>query len=119
MKCPRDGDPLEREIFVGVEIDSCTGCDGTWLDKGEIGKIIGMQQDLMGGMQIKLEPLRDRGVGERLKCPRCENIDLLAYYFSADKKLIVDRCPNCEGVWLDTEELKKAIESYYGEGSMP
>lgn len=115
MKCPRDKQQLKQEVFCGIEIDSCSYCDGTWLDKGEMAKIVGMEKDLLGGEEIKLEPLRDRAPGERLKCPRCEDVDLIAYYFSKEKKLILDRCPRCEGIWLDTDELKKAIRTAYKE----
>ena len=36
MKCPKCGMQLE-EIAVGdVRVDKCSGCEGTWLDKGEL-----------------------------------------------------------------------------------
>ena len=36
MKCPKCGMQLE-EIAVGdVRVDKCSGCEGIWLDKGEL-----------------------------------------------------------------------------------
>ena len=36
MKCPKCGMQLE-EIAVGiVHVDKCSGCEGIWLDKGEL-----------------------------------------------------------------------------------
>jgi hypothetical protein len=53
MKCPKCGMQLEEIAFGEVRIDKCFGCDGVWLDKGElqmlqtkppgfIGKLLGI-----------------------------------------------------------------------------
>jgi len=115
MICPRDKNELQTEVFCGVEIDSCTFCDGTFLDSGELAKIVGLQEDLPDGIKIHLEPLRDRGAGERLICPRCTDTDMEPYHFSVRSTLILDVCPKCRGIWLDTEELKKVIQDSYRE----
>ena len=36
MKCPKCGTPLEEIVFGDVYIDKCFGCEGIWLDKGEL-----------------------------------------------------------------------------------
>ena len=36
MKCPKCGSDLEEIKYDEVMIDRCTGCDGIWLDKGEL-----------------------------------------------------------------------------------
>ena len=64
MRCPRDKKPLEREVFCGVEIDTCPECDGTWLDKGEMAKVVGMVNDLMDGDPVMMDKLPDREPGE-------------------------------------------------------
>ena len=45
-----------------------------------------------------------------MKCPRCENVDLL---LSERTGLEIDNCPTCRGVWLDRGELDKIIERSY------
>jgi Zn-finger nucleic acid-binding protein len=41
MKCPVcSGTDLLMTERQGVEIDSCPGCRGVWLDRGELDKII-------------------------------------------------------------------------------
>lgn len=113
MKCPRDGTPLKREIFCGLEIDSCVVCDGTWLDKGELAKISGLEGDTLEGEEA-VGNLPDRKEGEFLVCPKCGE-KMKPYFFSRKKVLIVDMCPKCGGVWLDAKELKKALELVYYE----
>jgi hypothetical protein len=36
MKCPKCGMDLTEINFGGVSVDKCFGCEGMWLDKGEI-----------------------------------------------------------------------------------
>lgn len=113
MRCPRDGQFLETEVFCGVEIDSCSFCDGTWLDKGELGTIVGFNQDLLSGEEVKPEDLVDRIPGEKLLCPKCPRSELVPIYYSGEKKIILDQCPTCNGLWLDTNELKFVIRTAY------
>lgn len=42
-----------------------------------------------------------------MKCPRCQNVDLL---MSDRADVEIDYCPTCRGVWLDRGELDKIIE---------
>lgn len=34
--CPKCGEALKEEEFHGINIDRCTGCNGVWLDNGEL-----------------------------------------------------------------------------------
>jgi len=36
MKCPKCGSDLAEINYDEVMIDRCTGCEGIWLDKGEL-----------------------------------------------------------------------------------
>ena len=36
MCCPKCGQGLKQKYFENVEVDVCTGCEGIWLDKGEL-----------------------------------------------------------------------------------
>jgi len=36
MRCPKCGEPLKERSFQKIEIDQCTGCNGIWLDAGEL-----------------------------------------------------------------------------------
>lgn len=45
MKCPRCGEPLKARSFQKIEIDQCTGCNGIWLDAGEMEQVAGKEND--------------------------------------------------------------------------
>lgn len=113
MKCPRDGNELVREVFGGAIIDSCTACDGTWMDKGELAETVGMDSDLLGGEKVNPDDLKDRNPGQKLVCPRCEDVEMEACYFSPEKKTILDHCQKCGGLWLDTGEFRDIIRTAF------
>lgn len=39
MVCPKCGEPLKERTFQKVAIDQCTGCNGIWLDAGELEQV--------------------------------------------------------------------------------
>jgi ribosomal protein L37AE/L43A len=39
MKCPKCGQPLKERSFQKIVIDQCTGCNGIWLDAGELEQV--------------------------------------------------------------------------------
>jgi uncharacterized protein len=46
-----------------------------------------------------------------MKCPVCNNVDLL---MSQRQGVEIDYCPTCRGVWLDRGELDKILEREQG-----
>jgi hypothetical protein len=45
MRCPKCGEPLKARSFQKIEIDQCTGCNGIWLDAGEMEQVAGKESD--------------------------------------------------------------------------
>ena len=39
MACPKCGEPLKERSFQKIVIDQCTGCNGIWLDAGELEQV--------------------------------------------------------------------------------
>jgi hypothetical protein len=39
MRCPKCGDNLEEITFQEIMVDRCTGCQGVWLDSGELERL--------------------------------------------------------------------------------
>jgi len=48
MKCPKCGMPLEEIVWRDVRIDKCFGCDGIWLDAGELEGIRTKEAGFLG-----------------------------------------------------------------------
>ena len=39
MRCPKCSEPLKERSFQKILIDQCTGCNGIWLDAGELEEV--------------------------------------------------------------------------------
>lgn len=39
MRCPKCGMELIEIDYKGIKIDKCSGCEGVWLDEGELGAV--------------------------------------------------------------------------------
>ncbi len=44
MKCPKCGHDLAEVDYKEVKIDRCPGCDGIWLDAGEISHVARLEK---------------------------------------------------------------------------
>ena len=44
MRCPKCGEPLKERRFQKIQIDQCTGCQGIWLDAGELEQVGGREE---------------------------------------------------------------------------
>ena len=47
---------------------------------------------------------------ESLFCPACETISMLKCG-SFDAEVVIDRCPDCHGLWFDAGELRQVLRS--------
>ncbi len=44
MRCPKCGMELSEMDYKGVKVDKCLGCDGIWLDAGELEQVSNMEK---------------------------------------------------------------------------
>ncbi len=47
MKCPKCGMDLVEIDYRRLRIDKCTGCEGVWLDAGELETVTEMDQSVL------------------------------------------------------------------------
>lgn len=109
MKCPAcDGELTELE-FGGVKVDACHGgCGGIWFDAFELQRVDEAREvpdEFLPRIQRHPETAVD--FARKRACPRCAGIKLKRHFFSAQRQVEVDQCPNCAGYWLDAGELEK------------
>ena len=118
LRCPVDGNELERTAFQGIEIDVCRKCGGVWFDHGELDDVMreAMAQpqsvarlDPRAGAPTKHTPHRE------LTCPRCQK-PMAAGIFGKTSNIELDRCPQCSGQWADGGELSALVEYLHDPG---
>lgn len=50
MKCPKCGMELIEIDYRGVKVDKCSGCEGVWLDAGELDALTGLEKSVLDGL---------------------------------------------------------------------
>lgn len=102
--CPACASVRLRETRLGdygsVILDACPRCQGVWVEKGELDRLDGSPW-----ADVEDHPFHATAGDHRAaNCPRC--MVVLSPVSPADlPEVIVDRCPKCEGFWLDRGEL--------------
>ncbi len=84
-----------------ISYDICESCGSLWLDAGELDK---MAFQVDGSIEYSSKKGKDITEKPR-SCPRCEGIGLDKVFFLEHSDILLGRCRNCGGFWLDGGEL--------------
>ena len=111
MKCSKCQSELEEINFRGIKVNECIDCQGRWFDRGELRKAKdNTDEDLRWLDFDPFDAKSDRFyvvLKEGGACPKCaENMATLTY---ANSGVFIEKCQQCEGVWLQDGEFKKII----------
>ena len=114
--CPECGNSL-KEVYAEANygrvrlLDQCERCGGIWFDCWELYHLKDAEAkrlDIVNQNSLLTENPTIQGSG---LCPKCSNMSLMEFpdpNLPADSK--IDRCPKCNGLWLNRGELKKYKE---------
>jgi len=118
MKCPACKETLREKGAGGMTLDMCYGgCGGIWFDATELERVDASAAATLH--TIWQAPLGHPNVtGPRL-CPRCPNQVLDRKWFSDLKKVEIDQCAKCGGLWLDAGEFSRIYDELKGPKVMP
>jgi uncharacterized protein len=109
LHCPVCARKLQPHPVAGLTIDVCHGgCGGLWFDNFELAKFDEPQD--FGGEELldtPFDPFLKIDYRRRRHCPKCEDMPMHRHFFSRARRVEVDSCPNCGGVWLDCGELAR------------
>ena len=112
------GAPLLREMMIGasIQVSCCPTCAGLWLAEGDLRSLL-QQTALEKEDPLELALTMRRWARERAMqddpeapCPGC-GAEMLRHEWK-QSQVMVDRCLDCAGLWLDGDELDK-IERYF------
>ena len=110
MKCPDCNNALQVAKLKGIRIDECLKCKGKWFERNEL---VSAKNKVDEGLRwLDFDPFGKDSeelsiASDGKQCPKCaKKMRSLTYIQS---KVIIDKCPSCEGVWLSHGELAKII----------
>lgn len=107
--CPNCKVELKTKRYKGVRVDECENCRGIFFDKGELEKVKNTTDpDTRWIDPVFFAVTTPSALNKQQKdCPKCSvSMEPLQY---ASSKVTLNRCPNCQGVWLDHGEFSKII----------
>ncbi|MEZ7891228.1 MAG: M48 family metalloprotease [Candidatus Wallbacteria bacterium] len=100
MNCPKCSVALVNTYTPkGIVVDYCPTCQGIWFDKGELNYYSKSPAEFAKKLKNGLLSPHN---SEKC-CPRC-NVNMNEGGLIKDE-LLIDQCPDCEGIWLDAREL--------------
>ncbi len=116
MKCPRCNSLLQSVEYDGQKIEVCPDCKGEWLFAGELQKIVEHHDEVFTPEEIasldavKKEIFTAEKDDDELNCPACENVRMEHFNYSDTSGIILHKCTECDGIWMDRDELRKIQE---------
>jgi hypothetical protein len=100
---------MQEKAYEGVMIDHCPRCGGTWLDSGEISRVIDTHEKTFTHAE-KIDAFeekgRDAGKNKEIRCPQC-NALMPSFHYMVNTGVFLNRCPQRHGLWLDKGELER------------
>ncbi len=107
MQCPtcRDQSLHASMTQQGVEVDYCRQCQGVWLDKGEIFYFTKRPKELA---EAFLHAQTITPASPRLSPKTGKPMQEMRFL---DGRLVIDVCPDTEGMWCDDGEIERLVNT--------
>lgn len=104
---------LNPNQYEGVDVGVCPQCKGIWLTFKNLNQIISTQSRAWTEPQkTEILPqtgkagISDKELHRHLNCPECGEL-MPAFNYQYSSGIIINKCKNGHGVWLDCGELNK------------
>jgi Zn-finger nucleic acid-binding protein len=117
MKCPRCDAALRPIEYDGQTVQVCSDCKGEWLASGELEKIVEHHDEIFSKAELNsLDPVNkeiqtvESADHEELNCPLCEGVRMEHFNYGDTSGIILHKCTECGGIWMDKDQLLKVEE---------
>jgi uncharacterized protein len=117
MNCPNCISKTLKHVTINsIQLDICTeGCQGIWFDQFELKKFDEPHESLGGAVESAPLVQSKTPRAQQLNCPKCKTIVMLKRFSSVKKKVEIDECGKCAGVWLEAGELNQLRDEFKSE----
>jgi len=117
MNCPRCQAVLGVVEYDGEQVQVCPNCKGEWLSSGELQKILQHHDEVFTPEEIasiqgvNQEVLTaEANDHDELNCPQCDGIQMEHFNYGDTSGIILHKCLQCNGIWMDNDQLLKVEE---------
>lgn len=113
LSCPKCKDSLFIVYHEEVEVDTCPGCNGVWVDPFKEMTLLkkrpaGLSVEELRHLRKLYQPMGKVESVRYFPCPVCEQM-MSRKNWGTHSGVIVDYCQN-HGTWYDDQELPKVKE---------
>jgi uncharacterized protein len=118
MRCPVDKSDMIIVEHHKIELDFCLKCSGVWFDSGELNLMVeALIAQGIGMSQTDLITPQAATVSEaKRKCPTCGR-KMEKVWLGKDPRVLIDSCPDGDGLWFDGGELRDVLKQMAPGGS--
>jgi Zn-finger nucleic acid-binding protein len=117
MNCPRCNSVLQSVEYDGQKVEVCSGCKGEWLFAGELQKIVEHHDEVFTPEEIaSLDAVNkeiftaEKDDKDELNCPACGDVRMEHFNYGDTSGIILHKCTECGGIWMDKDQLTKIEE---------
>lgn len=109
MHCPKCKEKvMETETILSIEAQRCPHCHGLFLAAGRLQELL-QKKDKDAVEKEPFTAMSDQKDMEMGRCPACD-VDMEPCWGPANMRL--DKCPQCEAVFLDQGELSEILAGH-------
>jgi Zn-finger nucleic acid-binding protein len=107
-RCPVCTSPADLIRYEGIPAYNCGSCGGYWLTRARFDAILARRElQMPPAVQRKMIEIAEASNSrETLWCITCGK-RMIRESFKHWPEIQLDRCPDCDGLWLDRGELEK------------
>jgi Zn-finger nucleic acid-binding protein len=110
MQCPRCKGSLCAEKYQHAEFNICSGCRGIWTSGGQfrgLAVLVSTDEGVESSEKLTFKARNSLRPGQNNVvriCPECDLV-MREFNYAYDSNVFLDRCEQCEGIWLDPNEI--------------
>ncbi|MGD0946465.1 MAG: zf-TFIIB domain-containing protein [Candidatus Binatia bacterium] len=115
LTCPQCAAPMnevraEAKTGYMVMLDQCPRCGGIWCDRWELYPVTEAAAERIDAVDQEALHRSVEPADEQLECPRCRARMFRFRDPAIPADARIERCPNCDGMWLNRGELRRFKE---------
>jgi predicted Zn finger-like uncharacterized protein len=115
LTCPQCAAPMnevraEAKTGYMVLLDQCPRCGGIWCDRWELYPVTEAAAERIDVADKEALHQATPPANEQLECPRCRARMFRFRDPTIPADARIERCPNCDGMWLNRGELRRFKE---------
>ena len=108
MECPVCRESMVVFEHKSIELDYCVRCMGVWFDCGEIELLLESAGIPVSPDAVVFTDAPAQSTENTHPCPLCNNP--MKKVMPPNSQVILDQCPNGEGIWFDAGEIAQTIK---------